>query len=517
MKYRLSLKHFDSWRNLFIENLGNRIKQLERTLKVEQRSPLLKQSCIKNCLRDLHSKYVITPIDKASNNVALICKRFYAQILIEELGLNNSSGQGQTYTQVNGSSMDNIINKNIKDIKKKFGIDVGDDAMKVLPKMHWIPKMHKTPIKARFIVAAKACSLKNLAKSVTAVLKRFYQQIENYNKKSRFFSHANTFWVIQNKDPVVSTLNKLSARNGAKSVATYDFSTLYTKIPHKELKFVLNELIDFCFNGCPDSKIRINNNKASWFHPPEDGKKRSGKTPDGVFWNKQQVKNAIGYLLDNCYFSIGTSIFKQQIGIPMGSDPSPFMANLFLYYYENKFVRECKSSDKSKVRFFNNSFRFIDDLSIFNDNGEFEKNIKNIYPKELELKKENNGHLQATFLDLNIEIKNKRFSMKLYDKRDDFNFNIVRMPFASNNMPSRIFYSSFCSEILRIAKCTTEKEAFMTNALSLIGRLWKQGPANKEVLKSRASNSLRKLYHKHSSSFNSFFASHLSFVSELLS
>jgi len=50
----------------------------------------------------------------------------------------------------------------------------------------------------------------------------------------------------------------------------------------------------------------------------------------------------------------------------------------------------------------------VSDLNDFNDKGEFEKNIKNIYPEELELKKENVGINDATFLDLGIEIKNNK-------------------------------------------------------------------------------------------------------------
>ena len=112
----------------------------------------------------------------------------------------------------------------------------------------------------------------------------------------------------------------------------------------------------------------------------------------------------------------------------------------------------------TKAKNINSIFRFIDDLCAVNDDGEFENNITNIYPEELELKKENVGLDHASFLDLNINISNRKCSLKLYDKRDDFNFDIVRMPFLSNNMRSRIFYSSYSSELLRIARCTTERD-----------------------------------------------------------
>ena len=61
-------------------------------------------------------------------------------------------------------------------------------------------------------------------------------------------------------------------------------------------------------------------------------------------------------------------------------------------------------------------------------------NIQNIYPAELELKKENDDDKRATFLDLDIEIRYSKFKTKLYDKRDNFDFNIIRMPYKSSNV-----------------------------------------------------------------------------------
>ena len=197
---------------------------------------------------------------------------------------------------------------------------------------------------------------------------------------------------------------------------------------------------DFCFKGCINSKIRINKGVARWCHNPNNKANANTKLMD-----RDLVKKSITYLLDNCFFTVGKYIFKQVIGIPMGTDPAPFMANLFLYYYENKFMKELMKTDKRAARKFGNVWRYIDDLNAVNNDQIFEHNIPNIYPPELELKKENTGYLSATFLDLDITIVDNKFSLKLYDKRDDFGFSIVRMPYASNNMPSTIFYSSFCS------------------------------------------------------------------------
>ena len=62
---------------------------------------------------------------------------------------------------------------------------------------------------------------------------------------------------------------------------------------------------------------------------------------------------------------------------------------------------------------FANIFRFIDDLIVVNDNGEFERPWKEIYPSEPVFEKENLSDQSATFLDLDIHIINGEFDYKL--------------------------------------------------------------------------------------------------------
>ena len=84
-------------------------------------------------------------------------------------------------------------------------------------------------------------------------------------------------------------------------------------------------------------------------------------------------------------------------------------------------------TDKAKARLFFLIKRFIDDLCAINDEGEFGPVFREIYLPELELKLEHSGQI-ATFLNLQIEILNGKFVYKLFDKRNDFPFSIVRMP-----------------------------------------------------------------------------------------
>ena len=77
-----------------------------------------------------------------------------------------------------------------------------------------------------------------------------------------------------------------------------------------------------------------------------------------------------------------------------------------------------KKNGLIKARKLCSIFRFIDDLNCINDGGEFESNYSNIYPEELQLGKENTDKHEASFLDLNIKIKDGKFHFGLFDKRD---------------------------------------------------------------------------------------------------
>ena len=181
------------------------------------------------------------------------------------------------------------------------------------------------------------------------------------------------------------------------------------------------------------------------------------------------------YLINNCYFSVGCSTFREAIGIPMGSAPAPFFANLFLSYFEWQYIKELSKHNHLLARKFSYTFRYIDDLITINSANHFQNNIKNIYPPELELKKESASKSEATFLDLSKKIENSKFFTCLYDKRDDFNFHIVRMPYKDSLMPKKMFQSTINAEILRVCKATTKYENFVLSVRILIARMKKQG------------------------------------------
>ena len=152
-------------------------------------------------------------------------------------------------------SKDKIVDENMM-YSKRSGFKV-DEREKDLPIMYWIPKMHKNPSGARFIIASKQCSTKQISKAVSNAFKLIFHQIENFHKKAKFLKNYNKFWVLQNIEPVLDIIKNINRKKGAKSIATYDFSTLYTKLPHDKLIKELHKLIDFVFEDGDRKYIKI--------------------------------------------------------------------------------------------------------------------------------------------------------------------------------------------------------------------------------------------------------------------
>ena len=265
--------------------------------------------------------------------------------------------------------------------------------MQGLPVMYWIPKMPKNPISFCFIIASPVCSIKPLSKDITSAFQLFYEEVERYHTKGKVSSGIKTFWTIQNNYPVIFSINKLNKLKVAQSMSTFDFSTLYTTIPHDKLLYVLNEITGFAFKGGTRDYVTVYNLGAFW---------SQSKSKNGRSFSLQEIKSCLEFLINNSFFQVRSKIFRQVIGIPMGSDPSPFLANLFLFFYESRWLKFITNTNYGVARKCGSIFRFIDRLIGINDGNEFENDYNEIYPPELILGKENTSYTETTFLDLHL-------------------------------------------------------------------------------------------------------------------
>ena len=132
-----------------------------------------------------------------------------------------------------------------------------------------------------------------------------------------------------------------------------------------------------------------------------------------------ELGHAIDFLIDNIYVRFGSSVFRQVIGIPMGTNSAPLLADLFLHTFEYDFMVKTMKQDITKAIQFSNTFRYIDDLFSIN-NVNFGNCISAIYPSELELKDTSTSSTEVCYLDTNIktEVKTqKKVSIAKFSKR----------------------------------------------------------------------------------------------------
>ena len=146
-------------------------------------------------------------------------------------------------------------------------------------------------------------------------------------------------------------------------------------------------------------------------------------------WSCQNVCDALTFLLDNIFIRFDTKLYRQVVVIPMATNCAPPVADFFLFCYERDFMMSL-SDDKQGdiIDAFNTTSRYLDDILNIN-NVYFDNMVNQKYPSELQLNKANTSDTYATFLDLHLSISYDIVSTKIYDKRDDFDFEIVNFPF----------------------------------------------------------------------------------------
>ena len=227
-----------------------------------------------------------------------------------------------------------------------------------------------------------------------------------------------------------------------RNVRTYDFSTLYTSIPHKQLKAQLSWVIREAFKSSKKSTISVYSTHASWTDSPRK------KT---LSLDCKKMIRVMNWLIDNIYVTFGDKLFRQVIGIPMGTDCAPFLANLFLYSYEFKWIDKQRKEGNYKVlKAFRSCGRYIDDLLMINNDDLMKTARTDIYPKELELVPDDSDEHSCPFLDLQLNITDGRISSSIFDKRDAFDFPIVNFPTLTGNIPTNSSYGVFVGELVRM-------------------------------------------------------------------
>ena len=129
----------------------------------------------------------------------------------------------------------------------------------------------------------------------------------------------------------------------------------------------------------------------------------------------------------------------------MGTNCAPLVTDLFRFCYERDFMMSLSDDKQADVIAFNTTSRYLDDILNIN-NVYFDSMVSQIYPSELQLDKVNTSDTEAAFVDLHLSISNDIVSTKLYDKRDDIDFEVVNFPFLDGDVPRSTSYGVYISQ-----------------------------------------------------------------------
>ncbi len=466
--------------------------------------PVLSDPSVVEYLNALHKDFVLAPADKASNNVIIICKKYYHLVLANELGINQHGGStgNDTYTKCAKSEKD-IVSKHLSFLLN-YKI-IPESKSHCLPSMYWLPKLHKNPYKSRFIAASSRCTTKTLSVLLTKGLEKVQQYMTNRSSIILKTSGINNMWILKNSQSLLQSISS-SHIDKYDSITTWDFSTLYTTIPHSDLIKRISGLINLTFDKNDGKKLLINERNA--YFSDEDRTNYSS-------FSKKEFCKLFEFLMSNIYIKLGDEIFRQIIGIPMGTNCAPLLANLYLFSYEYDFMMKLLKKKKLHLaRKFNFTFRYIDDLISLN-NSYFKDYIKEIYPKELELKETTESKDGCSYLDLFIfRSDNDRLRCKLYDKRDDFSFKIINYPFMESNIPSRPAYGVYVSRLVAFARACSSLSDFVFRHDLLAKKLLSQGYKISLLRKtfSKFNENHSELVSKYNIKLSDFLKNHLSDV-----
>ena len=136
LKEGIDTRALNEWENMVNECINRRIRSLKGKHINRRKHHVLKSRKHLNYLQELHSKYVLVPADKAVNNVIVVCKKYYLEVVLREITTTDTYEYVEEYTSVVTEHMSFIASENI----------TVQPELRQLPSFYWLPKLQKNNI-----------------------------------------------------------------------------------------------------------------------------------------------------------------------------------------------------------------------------------------------------------------------------------------------------------------------------------------------------------------------------------
>jgi hypothetical protein len=379
------------------------------------------------------------------------------------------------------------------------------------------PKMHKASPAQRFIAAMFNCSLTPCARVLHAALKKVLESLREKDDEHFVCSGIKRFFVVNGYEMVALWLSSYRRTSTSTPMLfTGDFSTMYTSIPHDDLLLKIERVcteawsfeakkmgleVALCIRSAGSSFasewVRLSRRGSSW----EKG-----------LWkfDVAALMSTVQFVVRNTFVANYGVLRKQIIGIPMGTNPGPDLANLYLYAYESAFVDKLIGMHGIEVaKAFRGSFRLIDDVFsvdncfsyLFQEHAS-DGVLGGVYPAALTL---NDTTISRGVCDCKIQtsslLQNKFFAEEfrklpcfcnreplraevqflgmvvkdsvigdtldtdIFDKRQSFKFKVIRFPHLDSVIPTNIPFGVFKGLLFRTFRICSRSEHFSHHAV----------------------------------------------------
>jgi len=492
-KYTIQIRELYEWKGLCTNDIGIQLQRLISNIP----GPTVWEEADDQSLVELQKDLVITYVDKAPNNFAYICKKHYIQRLINEF-------KAPTYLECKETANE-LINWHYQ-ASTKYALRYNADMYNRLAYAYTSHKATKVTAEVRYIAGSYMCSLQPLSILINTLLNTLRPSLCAlwdtliYDKTLEPVS----IWMIQNSKKVVERI-KLFNRTldfkakTAVTMETYDVKTLYTNIPHDDLILKLELLF---------KEIEINSNTEIGFRMKgktctlvEGNIIETGKQKGDAIYNMKDLLNMIRFLVNNTHITIADKIFRQCIGIPMGTNAGVNIVDFYLVKYELDFMKQLVDKEKWElITKFEHTMRYLDDiLSV--DNEFFENYLYNdvtldgihgIYPSNaVKLQKVEKGS-RINYMDVTIvrfEGKHKVFANKLYtqcyDKRRHGKLaalNLIKYPSASSLLSQAVGHNIIITQCHRYAILDMYITDFIKDTVQVLGDLVRKGYSKTKLL-----------------------------------
>ena len=339
-----------------------------------------------------------------------------------------------------------------------------------LPYLYSIPKLHKSPPKFRYIAGVSnplprventsqlqrifnrppymaTCSTtpasKKLCKYLQTVMYLLRLKDNDLFKKTG----CRRCWFVTDIDDVFREIKQnIPILRGLKP-RTFDFATMYTNIPHQKI-----------FNN-----IRAVIEEARLY--------RETLTSDSIplLPDPDIIMDHLQFVVSNTFLCNNREDIKQQtIGIPMGTNAAPEIANLTLYHDESQYVDSLiRDGFFAAARRHSHTRRYIDDLLLW----DIQPPPPDLYGLDYAETKEADG--SVSFLGARISTQaNGLINMSVFDKTASWkNFPVIRYTHGESNVPAHQSSGIVLSQLIRYRLICSSIKAFKLATTSLVQKL----------------------------------------------